>query len=76
MNCLLKSFILKKLNKLLDEYKSSVTKARDNVDLWTTRAKRVTACLESLSKKLEDNKLSDDELEEAIEELTSLVKGW
>ena len=76
MNCLLKSFILKKLNKLLEEYKENVNKARDNVDLWTTRAKRVTACLESLSKKLEDNELSDDELEEVIEELTSLVKGW
>lgn len=76
MNCILKSFILKKLNKLLDEYKSNVSKARDTVDVWTTRAKRVTTCLESLSKKLEDNKLSDDELEEVIEELTSLVKGW
>lgn len=76
MNCILKSFILKKLNKLLDEYKSNVSKVRDTVDVWTTRAKRVTTYLESLSKKLEDNELSDDELEEAIEELTSLVKGW
>ena len=73
MNCILKSFILKKLNKLLDEYKDNVSKARDTVEVWTTRAKRVTTCLESLSKKLEDNELSDDELEEAIEELTSLV---
>lgn len=76
MNCILKKFILKRLNKLLDEYKDNVGKARDTVEVWTTRAKRVTTCLESLSKKLEDNELSDDELEEAIEELTSLVKGW
>lgn len=76
MNCILKSFILKKLNKLLEEYKDNIGKARGTVSMWTQRANSVTKCLESLSKKLEDNELSDDELEEAIEELTSLVKGW
>lgn len=76
MNCILKSFILKRLNKLLNEYKDNVGKARNTVNVWTTRAKSITSCLESLSKKLEDNKLTDDELKEAIDELTSLVKEW
>ena len=75
-SCILRSFIVKKLNKLLDEYKENVCKARGTVNLWLTRANDIVKCLESLSAKLEDNKLTDEELEQAIEEIQALVKGW
>lgn len=54
-SCILRSFILKKLNKLLDEYKDNVGKARGNVNLWLSRADSITNCLKGLSQKLEDN---------------------
>lgn len=49
MNCLLKNFILKKMNKLLDEYKDNVGKARGTVNLWLSRADSLTNCLKGLS---------------------------
>ena len=49
MNCFLKSFITKKLNKLLEEYKDNVGKARDTVNLWLSRADSITNCLKGLS---------------------------
>lgn len=76
MNCILKNFILKKLNKLLDEYKDNVGKARGNVNLWLSRAESLTNCLKGLSQKLDDNKLTEDELEQAIEEVKTLIEGW
>lgn len=76
MNCILKNFILKKLNKLLDEYKDNVGKARGNVNLWLSRADSITNCLKGLSQKLEDNQLTDEELEQVVEEIKTLIEGW
>lgn len=76
MNCILKKFILKRLNKLLDEYKDNVGKARDTVNLWLSRTDSIANCLKGLSQKLEDNKLTDEELEDAVQEIENLVKSW
>lgn len=75
-SCILRSFILKKLNKLLDEYKDNVGKARGNVNLWLSRADSITNCLKGLSQKLEDNQLTDEELEQVVEEIKTLIEGW
>ena len=76
MNCLLKSFILKQINKLLDQYKDSVGKARGTVNLWLSRADSLTNCLKGLSQKLEDSQLTDEELEDTLKEIENLVKSW
>lgn len=76
MNCMLRKFILGQINKVLENYKDNVQKARENVGVWLKRAKDVTACLESLSAKLADNKIDDKEIEDAIAELEKLVNGW
>ena len=76
MNCFLRGFIAKKLSALLDSEKDGVEKARAQVALWTSRTKAVCAALESLSAKLEDNKVTPEELEAAVEEMKGLVASW
>ena len=76
MNCILKSFITKQLNKLLGEYKDNVGKVRGTVNLWLSRADSLTNCLKGLSQKLEDSQLTDEELEDAVQEIEKLVKSW
>lgn len=76
MNCLLKSFILKQINKFLDQYKDNVGKARSTVNIWLSRADSLTNCLKGLSQKLEDSQLTDEELEDTVQEIEKLVKSW
>ena len=76
MNCLLKSFILKQINKLLDQYKDNVGKARGTVNIWLSRADSLMNCLKGLSQKLEDSQLTDEELEDTLKEIENLVKSW
>ena len=76
MNCFLKGFIIKRLNKLLDGGVDGVKKARENVLLWIGRTEKICAALKSLAAKLEDNKVTEAELEEAVAELKALVQGW
>lgn len=76
MNCILRKFILRQLNKVLDTKKESVTKAKDAVDCWTARAKVILTFLENLSGKLSDNKIDDDELESIVNELKTTMENW
>lgn len=76
MNCMLRKFIIGQVNKVLEERKDSIDKTRETVKLWTDRTQKVLGCLQSILAKLEDNKIDDNEIEEAIEQLSSLVKGW
>ena len=76
MNCILKRFILKRLNKLLDEHKEDMGKARDTVGLWLNRTKAVLSRLESLSDKLADNNVTDEELDQIVNEFQGLIKEW
>lgn len=75
-SCIMRKFILKQVNKLLDEYKDNVGKARGTVNIWLSRADSLMNCLKGLSQKLEDNQLTDEELEDAVQEIENLVKSW
>ena len=76
MNCLLKKFLLKNLNKFLDTYKSDVESSRKNVKVWLKRAETITKFLNMLSAQLEDGNISEDELKSTIEEFEQMLEGW
>lgn len=76
MNCLLKKFLLKNLNKFLDTYKSDVESSRKNVKVWLKRAETITKFLNMLSAQLEDGNISEDELKATIEGLKNIIQDW
>jgi len=76
MNCLLKKFLLKNLNKFLDNYKDNVETSRKNVKVWLDRAETITKFLNMLSAQLEDGNISEDELKETVEGLKNIVQTW
>ena len=76
MNCLLKKFLLKNLNKFLDTYKSDVESSRKNVKVWLKRAETITKFLNMLSAQLEDGNITEEELKNTIDGLKSIVQDW
>jgi len=73
---IIKKVIVKRINKLLDGRKQSVEVIRAKVALWLDRVRRVVSCLESLIAKIEDGEITADEITQAGNEITELVKGW
>ena len=73
---IVKKVICSKVNDLLKRYKDNVEKFRMTLKAWLWRIQRVTACLESLLAKLDDNELTSDEVKQATEEVTTLIKDW
>lgn len=76
MNCMLRKFILKKVNEVLKEKKTSVDACKKTVDLWQSRVQLVLDATRSLSQKLDDGKIDDAEIEAFIEELKKTIESW
>jgi hypothetical protein len=76
MNCILKKFILRQINKLLDDYKDNIGNAKEKVWLWLKRSDAINKFLQGLYEKLSDNNLTEDELKSALDELKMLVSKW
>ena len=76
MNCLLRKFILKQINKLLDDYKDNIGNAKEKVWVWMKRADAINKFLQGLYEKLSDNNITEDELKATLEELKLMVSKW
>ena len=76
MNCLLRKFILKQLNNLLETYRDDVEQTREKVKVWLGRADAVNDFLKGLDEKLADNNITDDEVKSAVEEFKQIIEKW
>lgn len=76
MNCLLRKFILKQINKLLDDYKDNIGNAKEKVWVWMKRADAINKFMQGLYEKLSDNNITEDELKATLEELKLMVSKW
>lgn len=76
MNCVLRKFIIGKLNDFLEMKQEDVMKAKNLVELWNTRAQKVSMALSSLLQKLDDGKVDEEEIEQACDEIRRLVGEW
>ena len=76
MNCILKRFIIKTINKLLEDYKDNVDAAKDKVWTWMKRSEAINKFLQGLYEKLSDNKLTEEELKSTLEEFKDMVSKW
>lgn len=71
-----KKFVIGKINDLLKKYKDDVATVRTILARWISRTQKILDCLVSLSKKIEDNELDENELKESTEEIIVVVKEW
>ncbi len=73
---IVKKYVIGLINNLLKEYQDDVDKVKDLLNLWIVRVDKILYALRSMLSKLDDNQLSDDEVEKTIDELTTAIKEW
>ena len=73
---IIKRVICSKVNNLLKKYKHNADKAREVLTLWINRLKKILVCFESMLKKIDDGELSQQELNEASDEVMIVIKEW
>lgn len=71
-----KKYVIGLLNDLLSEYKNDIDKAKDMLNLWINRIDKVLFTLRSMLNKLDDNKVTDEEVEQITSDITTAIKAW
>ncbi len=71
-----KKFLLRQMNKVLDQYKDNTTKVQNALDTWIGRLQRILACLKNILAKLDDGRIDDVEMDESVVEIENVVKQW
>ena len=74
--CLLKKFIMKKLNDIAKSNSQSIDEVKSKVELWSKRTDLIQEFLKSLLAKIEDHELTVEELQSIPEEFEKLTKEW
>lgn len=73
MNCILRKLLLDRLNKLIETYKTDIDGSRKTVETWLARTTAVAQYVKSLSDALEDGKIDETEVENAVQRIKDLV---
>lgn len=71
-----KRYVIGIVNDLLVEHKENVDKVKETLNIWISRIDKVLFALRSMLTKLDDNQITDEEVEKTIEEITTTIKEW
>ncbi len=78
INRLIKMFAKKwakdTLNEVLKDKEKDMQKVISTTKVWTTRLEKILAALQSLLQKLDDNKITDEEIDQSISEVRKLIE--
>lgn len=73
---LIKKVIVGKVNGLLKDYQGKVDKVKTILKRWIARLQKILDCCEKLLAKIDDGEISAEEVNEAAEDITQVVKEW
>lgn len=76
MKKIIKWWICRQVNDILEVNSTNVTKTKNNLDTWIGRLTRILDCLKSILAKLDDNKLDSQEIDDSVAEIEKVVKQW
>lgn len=71
-----KKIVLSNINKVLNKYSTKVDEVKTTTNKWIVRLESILNSLKSLLTKLEDNELSDEEVEQVKDDIEKVVKEW
>lgn len=76
MKKIIKWWLCRQANDLLDEYKDNIDKVKDTLQTWIARLEKILVCFKSMLSKLDDGKLDSDEIDEAVVDVETVIKEW
>lgn len=76
MTWLLKKLAVNAINRLLKTYDKDVQKFLEKVDQNMRRIQRIAALFQSLKKRLKDGNISQEEVEQTVQDIKTTVEEW
>ena len=76
MKKIIKWWLCRKINSLLEQHKDNVVKVKSTVNIWIARLEKVLAAFKSLLEKLSDNQIDSDEIDQTVAEIDKVIAEW
>lgn len=76
IKCLVKRWIVSKINNAISSHRDDVDKSRIIVSTWTERLERLLAYVKTINAYLDDGKIEQDEVESAVKDIGNIIKEW
>lgn len=76
MTWLLKHLAIRAINRLLKTYDKDVQTFLEKIDQHMRRIQRVAGLFQSLKKRLKDGNISQEEVEQTVQDIKTTVEEW
>ena len=73
---LAKKYIISAINDLLDKNKENVGYICEKINYWTTKLTIIIELLKKINARCSDGNLNDDEVDQTVEEIETLIKEF
>ena len=73
---IIRKWILKQINNLLSKYETNILTVRNTLTSWITKLELIITIFKRTLTRLEDNKLTDEEIDDTISDVEKTIKEW
>ena len=73
---IIRKWILKQINNLLSKYETNILIVRNTLTSWITKLELIITIFKRTLTRIEDNKLTDEEIDDTISDVEKTIKEW
>ena len=67
---------MKQINNLLSKYETNILTVRNTLTSWITKLELLITIFKRTLTRIEDNKLTDEEIDDTISDIEKTIKEW
>lgn len=67
---------MKQINNLLSKYETNILTVRNTLTSWITKLELIITIFKRTLTRIEDNKLTDEEIDDTISDIEKTIKEW
>ena len=73
---IIRKWILKQINNLLSKYETNILTVRNTLTSWIGKLELLITIFKRTLTRIEDNKLTDEEIDDTISDIEKTIKEW
>ena len=73
---IIRKWILKQINNLLSKYETNILTVRNTLNSWIAKLELLITIFKRTLTRIEDNKLTDEEIDDTISDVEKTIKEW
>ena len=73
---IIRKWILNQINNLLSKYETNILTVRNTLTSWIAKLELIITIFKRTLTRIEDNKLTDEEIDDTISDIEKTIKEW